>query len=365
MMSDKKQEKRERIQQLDVIRTIACMAIVLLHTVSTWMADSVGSESYYSYLWKYAAFYHVGTALLVRWAVPAFFMMSGILFTRYELNIKKHISRILLIIATFGTTYSFIEVAVIEKKIGIVEICKAVFNMLQDKSWAHMWFLYAIVGCYIISPLIRAFVKNSDISGQIKLLVIGVMLLSVIPSINALTGLTFTTFGIQDYAGAFLYFYTGAVINTFIDCGLLKADEKRDKLSRYAIFTTIGGGIALCVMEVIGFYQKHMWANPSMIWTYAYSMGVFYMLLIKIHPLKVLRVKWVKDVADNSLWIYVVHMLFLNALYKGVKVFPNKINPVIGVFAIFIMVLFFSLLSVIVANKIIRIIMKDKMRCVE
>ena len=104
-------ETNKRIYSYDSMRALACLAIVLLHTVSTWKADTVLGAGYYSQdtlrmLWNQGL-----NALLVRWAVPVFFMLSGALMLNPDkhvtlVKIKQHVLKMLAVLLTFGRNES-------------------------------------------------------------------------------------------------------------------------------------------------------------------------------------------------------------------------------------------------------------------
>ena len=73
--------KKERTVYLDYIRVLATIAIVVLH-VTAWNWSYVDARSV---TWNTFNFYNG----CVRWAVPAFLMISGALFLGSESSIKR------------------------------------------------------------------------------------------------------------------------------------------------------------------------------------------------------------------------------------------------------------------------------------
>lgn len=74
-------QTKERIESFDFFRAYGCLAIILLHVVSAWRDDPTHSSAFYDNdSMVRMLFNNVAVPLLVRMAVPIFFMMSGVLF---------------------------------------------------------------------------------------------------------------------------------------------------------------------------------------------------------------------------------------------------------------------------------------------
>ena len=205
----------DRFYSIDFIRTLCCLLVVLLHVVSGWRDDPIGGTSYKTgNIWD-IVFYHYIVCLLVRWCVPTFFMKSGYLFTKKEVDIYKQIKHIALPLAFWGTVYGFIEIVVTSRTVTIMTVLQAVMNTLQEKSWSPLWFLYSIIGCYIFSPTICGFVRTSSQENVKKILLSEIVIFSFIPSINLLTGSELTTFGLSNAAAAILWFSIGAYLSKY------------------------------------------------------------------------------------------------------------------------------------------------------
>lgn len=210
-------ETNKRIYSYDSMRALACLAIVLLHTVSTWKADTVLGAGYYSQdtlrmLWNQGL-----NALLVRWAVPVFFMLSGALMLNPDkhvtlVKIKQHVLKMLAVLLTFGWFYAVLELVVKSKGLTFGMLLEAFGNLCQQGSWAHLWFVYAIIGCYLVTPILRAWVATAESKEITCVTVLMVFLLSVVPSINFLLNSQVTSFGLTSLGAALLYYLLGHVL---------------------------------------------------------------------------------------------------------------------------------------------------------
>lgn len=61
--------------------------------------------------------------------------------------------------------------------------------VLENQSFNHLWYLYTLIGIYLILPLLRCFVEKASES-EIKLVIIALVVLDfLVPLVNSLTGL--------------------------------------------------------------------------------------------------------------------------------------------------------------------------------
>ena len=139
-----------RVLKYDVLRVIACFAIVLLHV----------SASYWSVVDIYGSEFVVMTVYnsLTRFAVPVFFMLSGLFLVspeRENVKVGKRVLKIILLFYIWSAFYAFQGVAV-----------DALTGQFSQEAWngalqrfvfghVHMWFLQMLAGFYILIPVAR------------------------------------------------------------------------------------------------------------------------------------------------------------------------------------------------------------------
>lgn len=157
--------KKERVFYLDLMRIIAIFNVIILHIAAYFWAEQPINSYNFNIMTMYDS--------LVRFCVPLFVMISGILWLnpKKEVDIKniyrKNILKIVIAFIFWSSIYSALEVLFLGG-IGIEEfIWKCVTGHY------HMWFLYMIIGLYIITPLIRkiTFILSLDIIFQRKILI--------------------------------------------------------------------------------------------------------------------------------------------------------------------------------------------------
>lgn len=136
----------DRLWPLDLLRILATYGIVLLHTspLPASCADVLGLP------WRIA----IAISCLFRWSVPAFFMISGALFLSpgRDVSARKLFCRTIpRVAASFLFWSAFYAVA------HCIIMGKGKWTFLNQllRGHYHMWFLFVILGLYMLTPLLR------------------------------------------------------------------------------------------------------------------------------------------------------------------------------------------------------------------
>ena len=187
-------EPKRKIAYFENLRAAATIAVVFLHItmtqVANYSAEELGVRNYIIFNDCY---------ILVKWAVPCFIMISGALLLNPERNvtyskIARYIKRMMGVLLTFGIGFAFLEMVFTEKNITISMVPRAFLNTFQGQSWSHMWYIYMLIGLYLVTiPLryITAKVSMRELEGILLVLITGVFL---IPSINTVFGVSLETY---------------------------------------------------------------------------------------------------------------------------------------------------------------------------
>ena len=146
------QTQPQRIAYFDVLRILATFAVIVLHLSAQHWADT----DVYSRAWQ--AFNLYDSA--VRWAVPVFVMISGALFLSGSQSIghilKKNVSRLVTAFIFWSALYAVFMVN--------FEGCPTNLILQQFlNGHYHMWFLFMIVGLYLIVPFLRPIVRDEKL----------------------------------------------------------------------------------------------------------------------------------------------------------------------------------------------------------
>lgn len=150
-------ERITRIEYFDKLRCVACLAVILIHSSAGYVSEKIGSSDFW-----------VGNCLdaLARIGVPLFIMISGALMLdeKYNFNMKKlirHIKRLVIFFAFWSVIYSLLyEILWRLLNKETIKISSIIYAMLEGHY--HLWFVYMIVGLYLIVPLLRLWVKKDN-----------------------------------------------------------------------------------------------------------------------------------------------------------------------------------------------------------
>ena len=168
-------ENKNRIEYVDLLRIIAAFCVIVVHVYAYSQGPNgltVGSKQWIEgNVWPDA----------IRWALDVFILISGAVFLRRDFEIKtiytKYIKRILVAYIIWGALYALI----VDRVTSVKAFVRAVVL-----GHAHMWYCPMIIGLYMITPLLRKWVK--DIKLTEYFLLISFIAVSVLPSINGVTG---------------------------------------------------------------------------------------------------------------------------------------------------------------------------------
>lgn len=144
-------EKRQ--YHYDLLRIFATFAVVTLHVTSKqWYLADVTSES-----WLTLNFYDT----LVRFSVPIFFMLSGVLFLEPTQNfsmkkiLTKNIPRLGIAFLFWSCLYARLHYVR-----GVLLYDEAYVHLRILTGNYHQWFVLALIGLYLCLPVLREIVKN-------------------------------------------------------------------------------------------------------------------------------------------------------------------------------------------------------------
>lgn len=333
-----------RKQFLDVLRVLATCAVVLMHvlTGATDVTDASIVPEYRSLL--------LSVMDLVTWCVPIFLLISGYLFLNpertltYPVMIKKYCRRIALAILLFGVPYAASELVVTERTFRIRMIPEALKMTLTGHTWSHMWYLYLILFLYLITPLLKKVLRVLPVWGVAAVMAVIFLGSSVAPFLNKVLDVNSIPV-LPDGGVYFLYYLCGyffAVREVCVDKGRNVWLTAATVLALGMILsrTLVGFSIQMAynypftvLLSVLLFAagQNGGWraaapdASPV-----ADTPGVDISTAgEELERLKH-RIPW-QEAGALSFAVYLVHPVYVNLLYKFVKITPFTVLEQCGV----------------------------------
>ncbi len=172
-MEEKPIVKRRRDISADVLKSICCICVIVIHTAS----HSISTLDTHSFGWYSALFWGV----LCRFAVPIFFMVTGALLIdpARELGIKRIFTRYFLRILACLWFWSFIYILyffaadyIFYRTYSPTWFIDAVKGVLNFHHHFHLYYLQIILLFYVLLPILRGFVKGSSRSTLLYALIV-------------------------------------------------------------------------------------------------------------------------------------------------------------------------------------------------
>lgn len=297
--------KYNRIPYLDLLRFIAISCVLLLHIISG-ITDTIPDQMTTAQLGVYhslKAFCTVG--------VPIFFMISGTLFLtpEKELTLKalfqKYLRKITLALILFGTFFAIMELVIVTGTFSFSFIWQGFVNMLCGNSWAHMWYLFALIGLYLFLPLLKAFTANVSKQIYLYLLILLFVIGSLLPTLESAWQMEFGF--MMPVTGVCLFYYMcGYYIHTYV--------EKKDSYKKMAIVILSALALFLIYSCVVGGEYNWSYESPVII---CMAMCIYYLA-------SCCQRQWpiCSQLRDYYFGMYLVHTVFLNLAYKWFHVTP-------------------------------------------
>ena len=341
-----------RKQFLDVLRVLATCAVVLMHvlTGATDVTDASIVPEYRSLL--------LSVMDLVTWCVPIFLLISGYLFLNpertltYPVMIKKYCRRIALAILLFGVPYAASELVVAERTFRIRMIPEALKMTLMGHTWSHMWYLYLILFLYLITPLLKKVLRVLPVWGAAAVMAVIFLGSSVAPFLNKVLDVNSIPV-LPDGGVYFLYYLCGylfAVREVCVDKAESSGTSGKGMEAGLDTEPVRGkriGNVWLMAAAVLmmGMILSRTLAGFSIQMAYNYPFTVLLAVLLfaagwngrrdgaastarekdRTH-----RIPW-QEAGALSFAVYLVHPVYVNLLYKFVKITPFTVLEQCGV----------------------------------
>lgn len=280
----------------------------------------------------------------MNWAVPVFLMITGCLLLSkdisYGMLLKKYVKRIVLALFIFGVPFSMMEIFIETKHISAGMLGKAIINVFNGDSWGHLWYLYTLIGIYLVLPLLKPATDNINHSIMRYLLTMMFVLnfcTEIINQINSVhiafqLPVTYTIF----------YVLLGKYLSDLYEEDDLPQWAKNKKLC-------ILGVVVTAVLVVIGCIVLYTDADCY----FGYASPLIALMAVLIFCL--FRGAEVQENWKGGLWeldrmcfgIYLIHPVFINFFYKYLKLSPSSFGGLypVGVIVFWMLFVFFAVIA--------------------
>lgn len=313
-------KQKSRILSYDIIRIIAICAVIMVHSSASILIES--SPSSFDYM--------VGNVFnsLSRLGVPLFIMLSGaLILNENKILTKQKLFKNIRQLALLLVIWSLIYAIIFRIHVPLVHheaVSPRVFWESFFLGHYHLWYLYMMIGLYLVTPILRTFVKQSNRKIILYFIALSILFQFTLPIFNFLGNLIT---GNSDYWSSLMgQFYMGFVNEyvTYFLLGWYISTIDISKKSRSIIYIC---GIIGLLIAIFGtsyfstdtfkaytvFYQNNSFNILF------YSLAVFVFLFYNLkdkHIISKAANTWIVHLSSLSFGVYVIHIVIFEIAYK-------------------------------------------------
>jgi surface polysaccharide O-acyltransferase-like enzyme len=342
------------------LRIAATFGVIILHVAaSKWYDTSVRSLS-----WQTMNFYDS----LVRWTVPIFVMISGVFHLRpiktdttFKEEMKvicKKILRICCAIIFWSIAYNFINMLgkyIINKEpFTVFSIMKIFGIIVLGPAWYHLWFLYMLIGLYLLTPIFRCFIKSCKREHIEYFLLLFFVVGTCIPFINSsLNKLSIFKARIIYLPVAELSGYIGYYIAGYYFANYKIETKIKRCIYIFAIlsvlFTIIGTSfMSIYKNEPVEGLYGYLLPNTMFV---AYGVFIFFQEIFDKKIFSWRMEKIILRISKDTFGIYLIHALIIQ-IFGIIGLNTLIITPIVSIPIISVIVMIISEIGTIIVNKI-------------
>lgn len=319
-----------RNQHIDLLKGVACICVVLIHC---------------QFPGRFGAY--IGG--LLKFAVPVFFMISGYYAVNNsgEYKLKKKLYHILNLAILAELLYSVFElIKIVLKGENVASYIidtinpSSIFGFIvfnDPFTSSHLWFLWALIYCYITLWLMRKLNVNEVV--LVVLAIVGLLCFFVSGELLVILGLPYKfmiNFGNIQYGYAVFNLYLCRALPFFIVGYVIRNIHPRIVLSKTYLIMFLGFNV-LAVIERLNFGWLQYYVG-----SFGVSIMVFLCAIEKSDiPIKNQMLLILAKIGEKySDFVYIIHLLVQSViliLFKTIHVNAESLlyflYPIVAVFA--------------------------------
>lgn len=328
-------QRADRIGWIEWARVLGAVGVVVLHVLTSSFAkvpEDISDARLAGYI--------VASVMLGRWAVPGFFMITGYLLIDPAREITwtrawHYAKRMILVLLTFGFAFSLLEEVALSLSAGeslsIEIVVFAARDVLTASSWDHLWYVYALVGVYLLVPVARKVHGKLGEHGFALLTLWLFALVLVVPTgIRLWQG--FFGSGVEAPKTGLLALVTNVPIGITCFCigGCMRNWQPR-RLLPIVLAGIISVGIMIAVgltgLFVDGYGDMGFVFLQGSCFACVYAVCVLMVLRRRMGGRPIQQSTLLSRLAEDSFGIYVIHPLFVHLVL--LKANPLAFPPIL------------------------------------
>lgn len=336
----------ERKWYLDILRILSIFLVIIIHVCAPHIVNYNGSFDY-SYIML------ILFDSLSRCSVPLFVMVSGALLLnkKKETSYRDLFSSKILCLVTSLLFFSFFYITVGNLFLGHgFNLAKIIRAILMGYKESHLWFLYMIIGLYIISPLLKILVDHLKKKDVHYFFLVSLFFCSLLPMVLSFTKLNkfaiFKNFDLGFFSIYIVYFLLGYYLSN------KEFNQKEKKLM------SLTGLISLFItfiMTILLTWKRGYFS--SVFFEYSSINVIFYSIFIfvKVKDLfkdfkPSVKTKTILTTISSLIFgVYLFHMFFSNLFIVYMDTFVNRWLLKLPICTTLVFSLFVFMISLIVS----------------
>lgn len=336
-----------RINEIDFVRGIAIILVVLLHSASPVMYQFAAVPTQ---VWNV----HNIVDSAARICVPLFFMVSGYLLLSPNatkgmplyFDLPKRIVKVLIPLVAWSLIYKLGALYVNGQTPNLIDIITILGEVPQGAAVYHLWFLYELIALYLTLPILRTlFSKSNDTAKYFVWLWLFLLTARLFSSVS---GWNFPLRGYIDFGDAG-YLVAGYLVRLY-------CPSPTTRTAGYAVGVYVVAMVATYYLTSYystinnAYYEGfHVYATPNVA---IMAVSSFVFLLFAAKKTKIAS-GVVSLIGTQSFGIYLVHVLFLEKISYNVLGTPAT-SP-LGALMTILATAVFALASSFVVARVIRL----------
>ena len=315
------------------LRVYACLAVIILHTVysAVLLFGNTLSQA------EYTASMAVVDCMM--WAVPCFIMVTGALLLDREKKITykklfgQYIFRIFAALVLFGMVFRIFDIFMDGETVSIAAFLQGFYEIFTGTGWSHIWYLYLLIGLYLLLPFYKKIADNSSGNELKYLLGIYVLFLSLLPVLQ-----------IWNINSGF-YIHVSTIYPFYLFCGYAVCSHILRPGKRTSVLLLLAGTAAIAGCTIVRWIydlpeMERLWGYSS-VFVIIQAVGIFSL----VHSQKECRSRAFKrillELDKCSFGVYLIHMILVRLILRYMQFNPYENGGILafagliaGIFAV-------------------------------
>ncbi|MBR2212035.1 MAG: acyltransferase family protein [Fibrobacter sp.] len=302
-------EKNQINYNISIMRIMATLGVIYMHTNTTLLFN----PQLFTISLSQGLFLRMGHELFL-WTVPFFFMITGFLLLgaskplNYSTAIKKYVFRIFFALLLFSVPFAVLKLYGETHTVSCVGVIRA---FVGNDSLSHLWYLYALIGLYLIAPILKIAVQRMENNSILAFLALSFVFCFLFPMISNISGYNIAFRMPLSYS--VFYFIAGFYCRRLFECG---------RVNNKICGVVVAVSAAVIVLLVyFGAYRcvSDDYACP-LIAVMSVSLFLFFLNLNMTVNEKWGRRLWVVD--RLCFTVYLIHPVFIQLAYRKLNCVP-------------------------------------------